>query len=494
MSKGKLLAVCIVWLVVLGIGAAIWKLVIRPAVTPELEQSSRYDYRVPLALDSFSGYAVLRGEAFREELAKRRIKLDLVDDGADYAQRAKALADGDTPMAVFTIDALVKTAADLGRLPGVIVAVIDETRGADAMVAYKNAIPNVDALNDPRTKFVLTPNSPSETLARVVMAHFDLGALGENPIVEAADAEDVYRRYRTAKPDTHQVFVLWEPYVSKILENPNTHVVVDSGRFPGYIVDVLVANEDYLLKNEDVVASIVEAYFRALFAHREAMVDLVLSDAKALGAPLTPKQAENLARGVRWKNTQENYAHMGLENAASLQHVEDMIANITEVLLRTRAMRRDPTDDQPNRLYYAKVLARLRDGNFHPGEKAETVRGDQDLGPLTDAEWERLVPVGTIKIPPLVFARGTAALTSQSQSELDRLIERLGTIRYYVLIRGNASRQGDLEANKVLAQRRAQAAEEYLIQHGVSRDRVRAVGGEPSGSTSVSFVLGRPAY
>ena len=66
--------------------------------------------------------------------------------------------------------------------------------------------------------------------------------------VEARDAEDVYRRYRTAEPNTHQVFVLWEPYVSKVLENPNTHVVVDSSRFRGYIVDVLVAQRGRLIK------------------------------------------------------------------------------------------------------------------------------------------------------------------------------------------------------------------------------------------------------
>jgi outer membrane protein OmpA-like peptidoglycan-associated protein len=362
------------------------------------------------------------------------------------------------------------------------------------MVAYKKAIPNVDALNDAKTKFVLTPDSPSETLARVVMAHFDLESLEEEPIVEARDAEDVYRRYRTARPDTHQVFVLWEPYVSKVLENPNTHVVIDSGSFHGYIVDVIVANEDYLLKNKDVVADVVEAYFRSLYAHQDKMVELVLADARELGTPLTRKQAENLVKGVRWKNTRENYAHLGLHQVQTLQHVEDMISNITNVLLQTGAVRRDPTKGEPNRLYYDKVLARLQDADFHPGVGEESVRGEEELPELSDADWARLVPVGTMEVPPLVFARGTATLTSKSRVVLDDLIEKLETLRYYVLIRGNASRRGDLEANKALAQQRAKAAEQYLIQNGINENRVRAVGVEPSGSTSVSFVLGRPAY
>ena len=235
MTKGKLLAVCLLWLMVLGIGAAVWKLYLDPAREKqrldETSADSRYRHHIDFALDSFSGYAVFRSQDFRDELSKKRIKVNLVDDGADYSQRIEALQSGEIQLAAFTIDALIKASAELGELPATIVALIDETRGADAMVAYKKAVPNVDALNDPKTKFVLTPDSPSETLARVVVAHFQLDALESDPFVRAADAEDVYKRYRKSDPDTHQAFVLWEPYVSKVLENPNTHVVVDSSRF-----------------------------------------------------------------------------------------------------------------------------------------------------------------------------------------------------------------------------------------------------------------------
>ncbi len=50
-------------------------------------------------------------------------------------------------MAAFTVDALIKTTAQSGESspPATIVALIDETRGADAMVAYKSAVKNVEA-------------------------------------------------------------------------------------------------------------------------------------------------------------------------------------------------------------------------------------------------------------------------------------------------------------------------------------------------------------
>jgi len=490
--------------VILLIGAVAWKMMIAPArrqaAVKDWEQTSRYRHHVALALDSFSGYAVFRSQGFQDELAKKKIKLELVDDGANYSQRIRALRKGDVQLAVFTVDALVKVSGEIGvppeRLPASIVAVVDETRGADAMVAYKKAMPNVDALNSSDTKFVLTPDSPSETLARVVIAHFNLDALGEDPFVRAKDAEDVYKRYRTSKPDTHQVFVLWEPYVSKVLENPNTHVVVDSSRFRGYIVDVIVAQRDYLLKNQSVVADVLRAYLRSQHANRDDLVQLVLNDAKSLGTPLTPQQAKNLVDGVWWKNTQENYAHFGLRQGKTLQHIEDVISNITDVLIRTGGIPGDPTSGNPQLLYYDKILSRLEDANFHPGLTAEGIRDDTiELPALTENEWQRLVPVGTMEVPPLVFARGTTSLTQPSRVVLDNLVQRLQTWpQYYVLVRGNASLRGDLEANKALAEARAKAAKEYLQQNGISSNRVRAVGGTPSGTSSVSFVLGQAPY
>ena len=223
------------------------------------------------------------------------------------------------------------------------------------MVAYKESVPNVDALNRPETRFVLTPDSPSETLARVVMTHFDLNRLPDRSVRGMTRSpEETFNRYRQAATNSPEVFVLWEPFVSRILENDNMHVVVDSSRFRGYIVDVIVVSRDYLQKNHEVVRDIVGCYFTAAYRHRQDMVSLVQSDAKQQQQPLTPQQAEKLVEGIRWQNTQENFAHFGLIQDAGRQHIEDMIGNITRVLLRTSAISGDPTGGRPNLLYYER--------------------------------------------------------------------------------------------------------------------------------------------
>jgi outer membrane protein OmpA-like peptidoglycan-associated protein len=457
-----------------------------------------YDHEVTMALDSFSGYAVLRSDLFRQLLRRSKIKLELVDDGANYQQRLKSLDAGKAQMAAFTIDALIKTTALSGSSPATIVALIDETRGADAMVAYKSTVKNIDDLNHPDTQFVLTPDSPSETLARVVMSTFELDQIPAEPFRPADNAEDVFHRYENSAKNSRQVFVLWEPYVSKILANESMHVVIDSSRFTGYIVDCIVADRDFLRKKPDVVRTVVECYFRALYEYREpkSMVALVKADAGS-DSEIDAAISEKLVQGIDWKNTQENFDHFGLGAEQRTQHLADMIENITGVLLKTGAIDADPTGGNPNRLYFDEPLRQLFDSEFHPGGRPgdEVVDRAAPLPALTDQQWDSLVEVGTIQVPTLVFPRGTAVVTERSERILDELVQQLNNWpQYYVIIRGNASLRGDLEANKQLARRRAVATEQYLISHGVSQRRIRAVGAEPSGTTSVSFLLGQIPY
>lgn len=515
MSKAKLLVVSMVWLCLFAGAVVCWKLFLAPVVEVSQQEQeriaaekarqereeklrkggsdSRYKTQVKIALDGFSGYAVFRSAEFQAELRKKGIKLELEDDGADYAKRLASLKDGSTDMAVFTIDALVKTSSQAQDLPATIVAIIDETVGADAMVTYRDTFPNVDALNSPDTKFVLTPDSPSETLARVVQSRFQLDQLSDDPFVRVKDASAVFEKYNAAKPGDKFAYVLWEPYVTQMLKNERVHVLVDSSRFPSAIVDVLVTSDDFVAKHRDTVVDVVRAYLTAnhAFLATDRRIQLVMEDAAVSGASLSQDEARRLVDGVWWKNTQENLAHVGMREEVKLPHIEDMIAGVTQVLVASGSIEKDPTDGHHNYLYNDSVLSELAD--FHPGGEIEEVRG-MAMPKLTDEQWASLVPAGTARAPTLVFARGTAQLTERSRLLLDELVGTLQSTRYYVIVRGNASRRGNLEANARLSEQRAQEVERYLVEKGVDTDRVRAIGVEPSGSTSVSFVLGELPY
>ena len=524
MSKGRILAVCLIWLALVGAAALAWNLLVAPAREDAVEQEraraerleaeaeakrraerisatrdrSRYDARVTIALDSFSGYATLRSDLFKKELADRGVRLDLKDDQADYKARLAAVADGTAPIAAFTVDALLKHSALRGDSPAAIVAVLDESRGGDAIVAYKDAVPSLDALNDPEARFVLVPDSPSETLARVATARFDLSRMPADPFEPAADAAAVFRAYQNNPASAKRAYVVWEPQVSKILENPATHRLFDSG-VRGYILDVLVVSRDYLRKNPETVRKVLEAYFTANYAFARDYSALVAADAAAAGEPLSAAQADAVAEGVWWHNLAENYARFGLledRGARRLQYLEDAVTNIAGVLERTGAVADDPTNGDAAAFFYSGVLKQLQATDFRPGPGEERVRDDAaELPALSEAGWAGLLPVGTLEVPDLSFAAGRSALSNRSERILDDLAETLADFPHaYVTVRGNAARRGDAEANRLLARARAEEAVNHLIAAGVSRNRLRAEGGEPSGSRTVSVLVGRPAY
>ena len=356
MSKTKIIIAALAWLVLLAIGVSVWKFLIQPAKEESMAEaakqeakakveassgSSRFTHEITIGVDSFSGYAILRTPEFESQLSNHGIKLKLIDDAADYSSRAGSLEKGSLQFAAFPADALVKTFSKLEFPPATIIAIIDETRGADAMLAYKKRFQNVDQLNSPDVKFVLVADSPSETLARVVMQDFGLTQVSSKSIDAVSGPEQVVERYRKADPTTNEVYVVWEPFVSQLLVNDGLHVLTDSSKFTGYIVDTLVVNRDFLLKNEPVVEAVLESYFTTLFAFREPgkMKQLMLDDAKRTKQVLEPAQAEKLIQGIQWKNTQENFAHFGLRQGA-IVHVENILDRIAKVLISTGAIER----------------------------------------------------------------------------------------------------------------------------------------------------------
>lgn len=507
MSKAKIVLASMVWLLILTVGVLLYRLLWLPSAQKKQAQAeaevldatsgtSSYKHHIKLGLDGFSGYAILRSSEMLQQLRTLGIKLETVDDGADYTKRIAGLTDGTLQLAAFPIDALLKASQQKSVLPATIVAIIDETRGADALVAYKAKFPNLDALNSAETKFILVGGSPSETLLRVLMHDFKLDQVTARSMVAVTDANEVLKRYRAATPGGNEVFVTWEPIVSQLLENDQMHVLVDSSRQSGYIVDALVVSRDFLIKNEPVVRQFLESYFRTLhgFSDGEKLQELVVRDAAQTGSPVTAAQAKRLVDGIAWKNTQENLAHFGLR-AAALPHVEDLIDRITRVLMDTGGLQSDPTGGDARRLFFEQSLRELHASGFHPGIAPEEVRHEVKLVALTPEQWAKLEPVGTLSVPPLVFFRGQAALTEASHATLDELIEKLNSWpQYYVLVRGNVSSRGDLEINRRIAEQRVEHVLQYLHSKDIPQERVRAVPGEVLDDMSVSFVFGQVPY
>ena len=514
-SKGCIVAV--VWLVILVIAAVAYRILVTDPNEEQLHSDtgsdSRYTHEVKIQADLFSGYAVLRSEEMKKNLRLDQIRLTMVEDEADYDARLSALEDGDVEMAVFTIDSLIMAGAKLGRFPASIVMVIDETKGADAVLAYEESVKTVQDLNSSDAGFILTPSSPSEFLARVVKSHFNLPDLGRDWIIEANGSEAVLKHMKNAARSDKRAYVMWEPHVSQAKALPGVKVLLDSSRIKGLIVDVLVARREYLRDHPDKVRAVIEAYSRAAYHYQNdanGFAGLVRSDDPSLSGD----EAKAVVDGIQWKNTLENYAHFGLVGGAAagdLLTMEDMINNITDILLKTQALDKDPLSGQYTSLYFDRVLSEMQTDNFHPANALaidglgqgtgdlQGVRTNAHLRKLSESQWSSLRAVGDLDVQSIGFRRGSSAISLSSEHELRRLKKMLDNFpSFYLRIVGQARAVGDPEANKRLAESRAQSVGEFLIKEGVPTERMRteaASAGSTAGTAqSVRFEVGQVPF
>ncbi len=368
-TKKRRLIAAGIWIVILGAGAVALKLWVFPSqknkLVTDTGSSSQYSAEITGGHDLFPGYAPLRSELMYKHLKGAGIKLIWRDDEADYVKRIKLLSEGKLDVAVFTIDALIAASLKIGEWPppATIVAVIDQTKGADGIVAWKDQVSTINDLDHEDARIIVTPNSPAELIARVVVAQFSLPRLPENWMVEADGSKDVLRLVRKSKRKRH-AFALWEPELSQALEIDGVHMLLDSSKLDGLIVDVLVASRRFVADQPDQLKAVGEAYLRSAYSYgNSGMVELIAKD-----AGLNKDQAQKVTDGIKWANTMENFAYFGLVTGG--QHIEDIIINITDVLVATGALpEQNLVRGTESNLDYDQMLASLQADSFHPPRK-----------------------------------------------------------------------------------------------------------------------------
>ena len=517
----SILIALILWAIIFAGIAAIVRFLILPvfeekrqaALMDQTGSRGRYKHEIKLAVDNFSGYCLLRSPELASDLKQDAIKLTLIDDGANYTKRTEALKKGAVDMAVFPINSFLQTGAQLGSFPASIAYIIDETQGADAIIAHKSQIKNIQDLNRKDARIVATSDSPSEFLSRVLTASFHLPEFPESGwLIEAEGSTAAYERFRSEGDSNAHAYALWEPHVSRAKRDKNTVVLIDSSKLRGYIVDVLVIRRELLIKHYNLAKTFIEYYARTVYKNKDDMVSVVIEDSKRLGGDLSQDDARNIVDGIAWKNTLENRAHFGLlDNQSSQETIEDSILKIIDVLVKTGALTKDPTQGKIRSLYFDQILKDMEAENFHPGRRLTIIEGIDPgksderlqavdtLPALNPAQWDSLLPVGELRIQPIQFGRGTDRLTLQGKRDVKALAKTLESWPgYYLVITGRARQGGDESAALELAQRRADATLTVLIENGISRHRLKTkavidTSDSPEAQT-VSFLVGQLPY
>ena len=207
--------------------------------------------------DTFSGYSTFRDGEFNATLDESGLKLSY-RDVFDQGERAAMLNRGEADLLVTTLDRFLQH-----QPGGRIVALIDRTIGADAVVLNTPAYPQLKSLDDLANlggtpEIAYAADTPSEYLARVLDVQFAGFELSRFQVRGTVDASEAWALLRDPS-QAIAVAVLWEPFVTQAQREGHT-VVLSSEDTPNTIVDVLVASDRAIERDPEAIATLLTDY------------------------------------------------------------------------------------------------------------------------------------------------------------------------------------------------------------------------------------------
>jgi outer membrane protein OmpA-like peptidoglycan-associated protein/ABC-type nitrate/sulfonate/bicarbonate transport system substrate-binding protein len=447
---------------------------------------------ITLAMDDWVGYAPLCSDQMKTRMRQAGYILECVNDAADYPGRMEKLRKQKVQMAVATVDSYLLNGAR-ENFPATIVAVLDESFGGDAIIARKSRYESLDALKSaPDLKVALTPNSPSEHLAKAAAVHFDIPALKGADKTWQLPTDGAEKAARKLLDGEVDVAVLWEPNVSRVLEKGDGDFVKLLGTevTAKLIVDILLVSRECAREHPEAVRTLLANYFHTLKYFRDNPAELRNDIKKVTG--ISGGQVDAMLEGVKWASLTDNAQHwFGISSFGAMpdEGLVETIEGAVRILVGSGDFPASPLPDHdPYRITDSRFVADLFQGGSSAGQFTGTANGPvipanaaaaaAAFPALSPDGWNKLREVGTLQVRPIIFQSGTATLSYAGKLELDQAAESLKHYpNFRILIKGHTSTRGDAAANQALSLARAEAVKRYLsVTHGLDANRARAVG------------------
>ena len=441
--------------------------------------------QIRIDVDNWVGYFPLISPEMKKALRRSGYNWVVTDDNADYAKRMKRLKNGDCDFAVATVDSYLLNSKDLG-FPSVIVAVVDESKGGDAIVARADRVKNLDDLKG-RTdiRVAYTPQSPSHHLLKGTAINFAVPELLPNNElkIETQGSDGALKKLLSGTAD---VAVLWEPDVSKALANKGLVKLLGTEDTTKFIVDILLVNRAFASEHGDLVKLVLGNYFKVLKRYREDEEKLI-QDLQS-STQLPRDSIKPMLQGVKWINLTENcqrWYGLAPPGAYAEEGLVNTIESTVHILLQNKDFLTHPIPkEDPYRLMNSAFLNDLALSDFSGFTSAPATLNspsgtlEAHFTPLTEAQWDQLQEVGSLEVKPIIFQSGTDQLQMMGKLELDKMSEKLAMYpNFRILIKGHTAIQGDPEANKELSKNRADAVARYLtVTFNIHGNRLRALG------------------
>ncbi len=447
------------------------------AAEEKLSQSTsvsgkKYGKMIRVAGDPWSGYSTFRSEPrLTAALAKHDVGIDYLDDEKLYEQgaRMQALAAGKIDVALTTVDAFLQHGAKAkkdGLYPGVVLWNIDESSGGDAIFLAKGR-QGFDSVK-PSDKVCYASGTPSEHLWDFASLSFsNLGdkLLTDNGVV----AGDCWKKLQAGQV---QVAVLWQPFTAIAAKEGYPKVFATGGQADDVIVDVLVANRDYVIREKDTLTKLARAYFDTIDGYLkepEAHARFITADCGG-DCGGDAKLGQAVLDGIDFLSYEENMCLWWGQCGTATKMLERI--NKTSRLLVAKGKLSSDALPTPASILNDSFLVGLRTELEQHAKLAGEVAGKEtDVRAPTLAAKEKVytyaaaeakakadADVGTLSLPNIYFPEGKASIDPNAQSVVSGIADRLKSFpALCVRVYGHTNSSGDPERNQRLSQDRAQA-------------------------------------
>jgi outer membrane protein OmpA-like peptidoglycan-associated protein/ABC-type amino acid transport substrate-binding protein len=363
------------------------------------------------------------------------------------------------------------------------VMIVDNTRGADAIIARDKSIRTVEDLAG--RKVAMLQFTPSHGMTIDAVENSSLSARKKQSIDYVfINAEDGLGGVRAAlESGAVDAAVLWDPDLSLALRATRGHVVYSTRTASNLIFDVMVCDQRVLndAQGRAAVQKLVNGWMKGVDAAKadpDTAVDALI-ETKEFFALLAKDEGKPFVKGLfdnlLWTGVADNARILGL--AGGTNHYNrvyqrfDQIYRAAGALANPKSPVINPDDsfDQSfiRNLYQASTAAQAE------ARKTEV---------FTEAAREEAVqaaPAEVTKPVTVSFASGQSALTKRAERTIDTemvpFIENNGSA--YFEISGNTDSTGNAAINNRLSLARAEAVVDYLVkQWEFPRERFKIVG------------------
>ena len=365
---------------------------------------------------------------------------------------------------------------------GKAVMIVDNTRGADAIIAKNPAIRSVEDLAG--KKLALLQFTPSHGMSIDAIDNSSLSARKKQTVEYVyIAAEDGLAGVRAAlESGSVDAAALWDPDLSLALRAIKGHVVYSTKTASNLIFDVIVCDQRVLddPQGRDAVQKLVNGWMKGVDAAKanpdQAVDALVKTEeyftllAKDEGKPFVKSLFGNLL----WTGVADNARILGMSGGTN--HYSRVYQRFDQIYRAVGALANPKSPViAPQDSFDTRFIRTLYDASSKVQAEAKQVET------YTAAAREVAVqaPATVTKPVTVNFNTGQAALTKRAEKIIDTdmvpFIENNGNA--YFEISGNTDSTGNAIVNGRLSQARAEAVVDYLAkQWEFPRERFKIVG------------------